>query len=381
MSGPMGLVYETPGDPSTSDVWGVALNASLTLIEQHDHTLGKGVQVPSAGIGINADLSFASFALKFAKTITFTEIAAAAVVGYADALFVDSATHNLFFRNSGGANVQITSGSTLNISIVGGIGGDYASVNALFSYDDATRRYLAQQEGSPRPWAGFATADVDIYEKALIAGSPASNKVTLKSPHLLAASYSVTWLAALPASQTLMQIDTSGNLLATNTLPNNANITLQGTGHLLRGNRSITVPLRATMSANISGGGATLPSAGAGGAGCPVSSSNTFLCPPGTIDEQLMTVVTVDVYAAVAGGTVVFNLQQGTSAGNYSTIPGATNSSASMAQYTKITLTPTTPFVINTMSGGLHLAINVAPGAGVTTCNVLTAVYNTTVAT
>lgn len=41
--------------------WGSELNGDLSAIDLHDHTTGKGVKVPTAGLNINADLSFNGF--------------------------------------------------------------------------------------------------------------------------------------------------------------------------------------------------------------------------------------------------------------------------------------------------------------------------------
>src|SRR6185312_16306510 len=113
-------------------------------------TTGKGVKVPSAGINVNADLSFAAFALTTAKAVTFNAVLSSAVTGYSNALWVDSSVspNNLYFRNSSGTNVQITSGNTLNVAIVGGIGGDYSSISALLDFDDASDTYRLRQQTS-----------------------------------------------------------------------------------------------------------------------------------------------------------------------------------------------------------------------------------------
>lgn len=216
MSGAMGLIYPVPGN--TDDTWGVVLNTLLGIVESHEHTSGKGVLVPAAGLGIDGDVSWMSHAITAMTALGFAEVLPAAVAGYIDALFVSSVDHNLYFRNSGGTDVKIVDGDTLNVSIVGGIGGDYSTVSALFSYDDSTKRYLAQQEGSPRPWAGIATADIDLYQKALIAGSPAGNKVTLKSPDALNASYPLIFPNTLGGSPGTgaMQVDGSGAITFTN---------------------------------------------------------------------------------------------------------------------------------------------------------------------
>lgn len=212
----MSLVY--PADHTETDTWGPILNTLFGVIDEHDHSVGKGVKVPSGGLKINADVSWSfggtQYAITDMKALDFTPVAASGITSYSSALFVNSSdSNNLYFRNSGGTNVKITDGGTLNISIVGGIGGDYQTVGALFSFDDATDSYWAQQQGSPRPWARLRVGDVDIYETA----ASISNRVRLKSPSALAASYDITWLAALPASTMPLQVSNAGVLSASNT--------------------------------------------------------------------------------------------------------------------------------------------------------------------
>lgn len=204
MSGPMSLVYPVNGD--TQDTWGVVLNALLQLVENHDHTSGKGEPITGAALSIDQDISWGQHAITAVTALELAEVAASAVTAYSDALYVDSSDHNLYFRNQGGTDVKITDGNTLNVSIVGGIGGDYSSVGALLSYDDATKRYLLQQEGSPKPWAGLATGDIDLYQKA----ASITNKVTLKSPSSLAASYTVTLPTAVPAATSPIFLTSGG---------------------------------------------------------------------------------------------------------------------------------------------------------------------------
>lgn len=223
-----------PVEGGSNDVWAVILDAAMALIDAHDHTAGKGVLVPSNALTIVGDIPMVTHAFTGISAVSFTEIAAAAAVSY-EGLFVNSADHNLYFRNSAGVNVQITSGSTINISVVGGIGGDYASVGALLSYVDANLDYLLQQEGSPRPWAGLRTADIKLYQKA----ASIANFVGIISPAALAASYTMTMPAALPASQVLMQVTAAGVITPSNTLPINTNITVSGNGKIAHANKGI----------------------------------------------------------------------------------------------------------------------------------------------
>lgn len=248
MSGPMNLVYPQVGD--TQDVWGVVLNALLGAngggIEAHNHSSGQGNPIPSSALAINADVSWASSAITALKTIEFTEVAPASVTSYVDAIYVSSIDHNLYFLNNSNVPVQITEGNTLNISLVGGIGGDYSTVNALLSYNDASKNYFLQQEGSPRPWAGLETGDILLFQKA----ASISNAVTLKSPGSLAASYTVTWPAAVPSAQAIVQMSAGGTLTPSNTLGSNQNLQLTGSGYVQRASSiGRTHPLGAGIAA------------------------------------------------------------------------------------------------------------------------------------
>lgn len=214
----MGLVMPTEG--GDSDIWDTILNTLFGLVDAHDHTTGKGVKVPSAGLKINADVSWSfsgtNYAITDAKAIDFTPLAATAMTSYSSALFANSSdSNNLYYRNSAGTNVKITDGSTLNVSIVGGIGGDYSSISALLDYDDATDTYRFRQETSAavRQFAKLSSADVQLFEYKA-AGDPTvpTNSVKLKSPAALAASYSVVFPAAVPAAKSAVQVSTAGVL-------------------------------------------------------------------------------------------------------------------------------------------------------------------------
>lgn len=209
----MNLLLPTEG--GSADIWDVLLDAAFTTIDAHNHSPGQGVLVPVTGLSFNANLQAASAGANFgiydAAFFGFSPVAPATMAPFAGALFVSGIDSNLYYRTLSGANVQVTNGAALNFSaFVGGIGGDYSAVGALLSYDDATRRYLLQQEGSPRPWAGLATGPVDIYQKA----ASIVNKVTLQSPAALAASYALTLLTALPASLATLRVDNAGNVTA-----------------------------------------------------------------------------------------------------------------------------------------------------------------------
>jgi hypothetical protein len=227
------LALPVEGPAGSVDVWGGLLNSIFGLIDAHDHTTGKGVKVPSAGLNINADVSWSSggsnYSITDMKAVDFAPQATTAVTALASALFVNSSdANNLYFRNQSGTNVKLTDGSTLNVSIVGGIGGDYSSVSALLDYDDATDTYRLRQETSAavRQYAKVAHADLKLFEyKAAGNAVVPPNAVTMKSPAGLAASYSVTLPAAVPASTLAVQMSSAGALSTSNTFSDYGNST------------------------------------------------------------------------------------------------------------------------------------------------------------
>jgi hypothetical protein len=237
----MGMVL--PTEDGSADTWDTLLNDALTLNDAHDHTSGKGVPIPSDALLIDADVSWGSdgtsFAIEDMLALAFTPSPAASVTAYSSALFVNSSdANNLYFRNQSGTNVKITDGATLNVSIVGGIGGDYSTIGALFDYDDATDSYRARQESSAsvRQYAKVAHADLKLFEYLAAGGAVVpTNAVTMKSPSGLASSYSLTLFSALPGSTQIVQLSSAGALTATNTIANDVtlgadkNITLAGT--------------------------------------------------------------------------------------------------------------------------------------------------------
>lgn len=220
----MSLVLPTEG--GSTDIWDTILDTAFGLIDAHDHTTGKGVPVPSAGLKINADVawSFAgtNYAITAMKALDFTPVTAASVTSYSSALFANSSdSNNLYFRNSAGTNVKITDGSTINISIAGGIGGDYASVGASLNYVDATASYELRQKPSAvgQHYARALMAGVDLYEFITSGATPIpTNRVRLSSPAALAASYTLTFPASVPASNgTFIQSSNTGTLSFSNT--------------------------------------------------------------------------------------------------------------------------------------------------------------------
>jgi hypothetical protein len=92
--------------------WAEELNAALEVVDEHDHTSGKGKKVPVAGIDINANLNFQN---KKAYNLFSTQFQAVPTVltGASNANSTSVYNDDLYFTNGAGISVQITSGGSV----------------------------------------------------------------------------------------------------------------------------------------------------------------------------------------------------------------------------------------------------------------------------
>lgn len=241
----MGLSKPTLGaDPGT---WDDQNNASLDRVDIHNHTSGLGVRIPPGGLNINTDLTFAGNAATNLKAVNFFAQA------YYDtnlALWVNSATNDLYYRRAG-TDHRLTVNGVLNLSLVGGITGDYAAASAALYYDDTAEAYrFLEAAPSPNDWSYVKAGGFDLYEHA----SGISNFIGLRSPAALAASYNLTLPGALPASTVLAQVSSAGVVTFANTtitMASNQDVIVSGTGAFKHGDRVLLLSgTSAVYSAN-----------------------------------------------------------------------------------------------------------------------------------
>lgn len=180
--------------------WATQLNAALTVVDSHNHTSGYGALVPTAGLNINADLTFAGYNATTLRSARFSSQASALVVA-SDLGCVYNVLGDLYWNNGSGTAVKVTSGSGINAAGIG-IGGDFSTSTAAVTYTTATKIFLFTQSSGVT--AKLSCADVIISEPV-----SSANTITLKSPVSLASSYSLTLPTALPSSY--------GKLLASST--------------------------------------------------------------------------------------------------------------------------------------------------------------------
>jgi hypothetical protein len=117
----MGLVLPTVS-VTPGPLYATENNTALTSIDSHDHTSGKGLQVPTAGLNINADLPFAGFNATALRSTRFNSQSATLATG-SDLNCLYVVNGNLYYNNASGVAVQVTAGTGVSVSgaTVGGV--------------------------------------------------------------------------------------------------------------------------------------------------------------------------------------------------------------------------------------------------------------------
>lgn len=184
------------------------INGDLGVIDAHDHTVGKGVAIPSGGINVNADFPFNSFNATLLRSTRF--VAQGAPISLPTDLgctYVSGV--DLYYNDVNGNQVRITQS--------GGVAGSPGSISGLSSpasatYNSGTQTFVWQSNTN-------IAANMDFGSAILRNLSPNSTFGLTLSPPVLGANYTVT-LPSLPGANSFMQMDTSGTLSASIPLAN-----------------------------------------------------------------------------------------------------------------------------------------------------------------
>jgi len=197
MNLPIPAVGNQPGPQYAIDV-----NSALTLIDSHDHSPGKGVQITPAGININAALTF--------NSNSATSLASAVLVPQSST----PANGAVFSAADGTLHyIDYTTGFNTAITLVGGgVAGTPGSIAGLTSPASAT--YVSGS--STFVWQSNTSiaANMDFGSAIFRNLSPNSTYgVTVSAPSSLALNYSLI-LPALPGATSFMTLDASGNMSA-----------------------------------------------------------------------------------------------------------------------------------------------------------------------
>lgn len=198
--------------------WATDINASLNLIDAHDHSSGKGVQVTPSGMNISADLAIQSHNLTGIRSVrlqpytsagTFNATASdvGALLEISPDLYYRDANGNLIrLTISGGPNSGTGNISGLPSTPTGGAGIAWQNSQSTFQF--------TQDDGTA---GGNADVGTLILRYAGSYPSPSGNYVAFQAPSSLATGYAFTVPATAPAaSGAWLTSSTAGVLSYTN---------------------------------------------------------------------------------------------------------------------------------------------------------------------
>jgi hypothetical protein len=181
----MNLLLPTP-TVTVGPTYAQENNDALTLVDSHDHTSGKGTRVPTAGMNINADLTFAGFNATTLRSVRLSTQGAALSVG-SDVGCLYMVGNDLWWNSGTGQQVQITIGAnlantaltTLGDTFYGGVAG---APTRLAGNITTTKKYLSQTgtgAASAAPaWAQPAFSDLSGTISASQVTAPTIQKFT-----------------------------------------------------------------------------------------------------------------------------------------------------------------------------------------------------------
>lgn len=186
----------------TGPQYATDINNCFTVIDQHDHSSGKGVAISSSGINVTADLPINNFNITSLRSLRLqSQVAPISLSSDLDCFYVSGV--DAYFNDGNGNQIRITQS--------GGIAGSPGSISGLVSpaaatYVPGTATFVWQSDST-------TAANLDAASIILRNLTASSNGITLSVPSALGSNYTVT-LPALPASQKFMTLDASGNMSA-----------------------------------------------------------------------------------------------------------------------------------------------------------------------
>lgn len=185
------------------------VNTSLTLIDSHDHSPGKGVSIPSAGININSALPFSNNSATGLASVQFN-----AQPSFAALRSIYVISQDLYYNDGAGNIIQITSGGNVNAPAATIPGQSFAANTFIWK----------QGAGSTTP-ADFDIGSVIIRPNIALT----TNGVKVSPPSGISSAYTINLPpdpSALPAPG-FLQIASTGAITQTISTDHGISVTNQ----------------------------------------------------------------------------------------------------------------------------------------------------------
>lgn len=211
-------------NPTPGPVYANEFNDNMSVIDVHNHTAGKGLKVPTAGININADFSFNDFDVTGVQTLGLgvSTVPSSASRTLSSSKTGGSTSTDLYYTDAEGDLIQFTRNGAL-ISASSAQGWPVLTSPTFVTYGGGTvgagHFSFFQDGGAPRYasiWAGsyvlFAPSVSNPTHSLTLTAAPSS-------------TYVLTLPATPPSVVSLLQMDTSGTVTPTpvNTYALNSN--------------------------------------------------------------------------------------------------------------------------------------------------------------
>ena len=184
---------------TTGPEWANLVNAALSQLDAHDHSTGNGKQITPAGININQTLQMNSQQISEIASLALDNL----VSQPADSNLIYEFAGELYFNDSSGNKVQLTSGGTINVASLGTITGDYSTSTADLTYSDASKTFIFKQSAT-------LTANVDCGPIKIYRNVASSPYARIQQSNSQVANLDWTLPAAYPASKLPLKADASG---------------------------------------------------------------------------------------------------------------------------------------------------------------------------
>ena len=194
----MNLILPIPGQDPGPD-WAQNQYASGFIIDEHNHTSGQGVQIPTAGININTDLTFNSNNAINLNSVRFINLGSPLAGSSPNLGCIYEASGEFWYNDASGNQVQITKSGSVNATSSGIVSGTASAsfVGGVLVVDENTNTPANIQAGS-------------YFFGNNISGS---NFAEVSAPSSLAASYSMVLPPSNNTGETvLLTFDTSNNI-------------------------------------------------------------------------------------------------------------------------------------------------------------------------
>lgn len=194
----MSLPIPVTGVDSGPD-WANNLNACLSIVDQHNHSSGSGIQITPAGLNINSDLAINGNNLTLIRSVRFSpQLSALSLPADVGCLY--EAGVDLYYNDGAGNQIRITQSGSVSGS-TGTITG-LPSGTASASYGGGT--FVFQSATS-------TSAVIDGGSFIFRNNTASSKGLTLSPPNAMASNYGLT-LPSIPGSQSFLTLDASGNI-------------------------------------------------------------------------------------------------------------------------------------------------------------------------